>query len=308
MPDNGMRLGVVFPHGDPGFGESGEASREFCRVAEQEGFDYLAVPDHVAGVDPAGRADWPRRARVKDPYREVFVHLGFLSGMTRLELMPCVLVLPQRQAVLAAKQAAEIDILTGGRFRLGVGAGWNAVESGALGADFATRGARFDEQLRVMRLLWTEDVVVFHGEFHDLDRVGIAPRPVQRPIPLWIGGGPSRVSPRPRPQVFQRIAAVADGWVSSPSLSGREIADAALTIARYAEGAGRDPRCIGLQASVKVAVRQPGVVDRDAVLRRLAALRATGATHATFESRDAGRTISEHRDIIGQLSTLAGAG
>jgi probable F420-dependent oxidoreductase len=301
---DGLRFGVVFPHGNAGFGRGRDASRRFCEAIEDAGFDYLAVPDHVVGADTTHRPHWPNRAAIDDPYREVFVHLGFLAGQTRLELVPCVLVLPQRQAVLAAKQAAELDILSGGRLRLGVGAGWNEVESRALGADFGNRGARFDEQLQVMKLLWTAPVVSFHGRFHDLDDVGIAPPPHQRPIPLWIGGGPSRVSPHPLAQVYTRIAAFGDGWIASPTLTEPAIATAYATISRRAEDLGRDPATIGVQATIRVAAAATVDSERDAILRRLATMRELGVTHVTFDARAGALTIPAYADVLGRLREI----
>ena len=137
---------------------------------------------------------------------------GFLAAITNLELVTGVLILPQRQAVLVAKQAAEIDVLTRGKFRLGVGIGWNKVEYQALGMDFRNRARRYEEQVEVMRLLWTQDVVTFKGRYHEIDAAGILPRPVQRPIPVWMGGGAT-------PAVLDRIGRLADGWIANAGLS-----------------------------------------------------------------------------------------
>jgi alkanesulfonate monooxygenase SsuD/methylene tetrahydromethanopterin reductase-like flavin-dependent oxidoreductase (luciferase family) len=207
--------------------------------------------------------------------------------------------------VLVAKQAAELDVLTDGRLRLGIGGGWSAVESRAMGADFATRGARFDEQIEVMQALWAAPVVSFEGRFHHLDRVGIAPRP-PRPIPLWIGGGPSNVSPVTSARVFRRIARYAQGWISSPNLPAPVIAETFASIARAAEKAGRDPSTIGLQASVKLRPGERGLIDADALRRRYADLRSVGATHVTFESRKLGYVPQQHVDLIGELAALVG--
>jgi probable F420-dependent oxidoreductase len=301
-----MRHGLVFPHADSGFDEGVAASRAFCRAAEDAGFDYLAVPDHVAGVDTADRPGFRGPYDARHPFREVFVHLGYLAAVTRIELMPCVLVLPQRPAVLVAKQAAELDVLTEGRLRLGLGGGWSAVESRALGADFAPRGERFDEQIEVMQALWAEPVVMFEGRFHRLDRVGIAPRP-PRPIPLWIGGGPSNVAPVTAPRVYRRIGRFAQGWVSSPTLPAPVVAKTFATIARAAERAGRDPSALGLQASVRLRPGGSALFDADAARRRYAELRSIGVTHVTFESRKLGYEPQQHVDLIGELGGLIAA-
>lgn len=305
MPRDGVLIGLVFAHGDEGFSHDSDGPRRFASAVEDAGFDYLTVPDHVLGVSPARGEVMQPRATLTEPFREVFVHLGFLAAVTsRLELMPCVLVLPQRQAAVVAKQAAEIDVLTGGRLRLGVGIGWSSAEAAALGTDFATRGARFDEQLQVMRALWTSESVTYRGVFHTLVGVGIAPSPVQRPIPLWIGGGPSRVSPRPHKRVFRRIATQADGWVASPSLAPAEVAAIRAQLFRYADEAGRDPHALGVQASLQFGT---GLSDND-VRRGLDELRRAGATHVTFDLRHGHRTLTEHIDLAGALGDLVAAG
>src|SRR5215470_4831221 len=213
--DDDIRVGFALPHGDPGFASGAEASRSLVAAAEDAGFDYLSVADHVLGAEP-GRPGQRSPYGIADPFRDVFVHLGHLAALTSLELVPSVLVLPMRQTPLVAKQASELSLLARGGLRLGVGIGWNATEYEAMGVGFADRARRFEEQLRVLRLLWAEQVVRYEGEFHTLDTVGIAPLP-PRGIPLWIGGGQA-ASARGTERVLRRIAALGDGWISGPAL------------------------------------------------------------------------------------------
>src|SRR6266540_265522 len=176
-----VRLGVTFSHpdlgADPGF------LKAFAQAVEEAGFDHLVTAEHVVGGHPDRARD--EKVHTYDvPYHEPFVLLGFLGAVTRrLELVTGILILPQRQTVLVAKQAAELDLLTGGRLRLGVGIGRNWMEYEALNEDFSNRGARIEEQVEVLRRLWTEELVTFDGRWHHLDRVGLNPTPAQRPIP-----------------------------------------------------------------------------------------------------------------------------
>ncbi len=180
-----MRTGVVFPQTE--IGADRGAVRAYAQRVEELGFDHLLAYDHVLGADPSAHPDWSGPYTHRDTFHEPFVLFGFLAGICSLELVTGVIVLPQRQTALVAKQAAEVDLLTGGRLRLGIGIGWNAVEYEALGEDFRTRGRRIEEQIEVLRALWTEPVVNIRGEAHQVTGAGIAPLPLQRPIPIWLG-------------------------------------------------------------------------------------------------------------------------
>ena len=188
-----MRIGVVFPQtelgGDPG------AVRAYGQRAEELGFAHLLAYDHVVGADPQVHQGWSGPYDIDTTFHEPLVMFGYLAAVTTtLELVTGVIILPQRQTALVAKQAAEIDLLSGGRLRFGVGIGWNAVEYEALGEDFGNRGRRSEEQVELLRLLWTQRSVTFDGRYHQVTGAGIAPMPVQRPIPLWIGGRlPARI-------------------------------------------------------------------------------------------------------------------
>src|SRR3546814_4681984 len=180
-----MQIGFVVPSND--IGSDPDDIAGWARRVEELGFSYLDVFDHVLGADTTDRPDWPGPYGIDHEFHEPFVLYGFLVAQTRLGLATGVLVLPQRQTALVAKQAAELDLLSRGRLRLGVGIGWNPVEHEAMGLRFATRVQRYEEQIRVLRRLWTERVVTEMTEHHSIARAGLAPLPIQRPIPIWLG-------------------------------------------------------------------------------------------------------------------------
>jgi probable F420-dependent oxidoreductase len=289
-----MHFGVTFPQTE--VGSDPRLIQEFARVTEEANFSFMSFWDHVVGADTAERPDWDQPYSVVDSFHEVFVLMGFLAGITSLELMPTVLVLPQRHAVLVAKQAAEVDLLTGGRFRLGVGIGYSPVEFQALGADFPGRAARFEEQIDVMRRLWCEQSVTFRGQFHDLDAVGLNPLPVQRPIPLWIG---AHFVTRP----LERIGRIGDGWIVPAFEPSTALTDGLATIRRAAEGAGRDPS-IPWQARIRI----PPDGSLDDVQRKVDAYRTLGASRLEFNTMrspsasDAPRVPLTETDVSNRMS------
>ena len=202
-----MDLGVVFPQTE--IGTDPGAIAAFARAAEDLGFAHLLIYDHVLGAVPRG-GEWLGYT-YEDAFHEPLVLLGYLAGVTtRLVLATGILILPQRQTALVAKQAAEVDLLTQGRLRLGVGVGWNSVEYEVLGENFHQRGARLEEQIAVLRALWTQEVVTFTGRFHRIVEAGINPLPVQRPIPIWFGGESEAA--------MRRIARLGDGWILGGTL------------------------------------------------------------------------------------------
>jgi probable F420-dependent oxidoreductase len=240
-----MRLGVGFPH--QVIGTDPAAAADFGRAAEDAGFDFLSAIEHVAGAHAERFAGvdtgFPAPPYLHDyPFHEPFTLFAFLAGLTsRIELVTSVLVLPQRQTVLVAKQAAQVAQLSRGRLRLGVGVGWNHAEFEALGADFHTRGQREAEQIVVLRKLWTEPLVTFAGRWHTLDRVAIAPRPAH-PIPVWMGGGTGETT-------LRRIARLADGWM--PMARGStDLEELTARMRGYLRDAGREPSSLGIQATV----------------------------------------------------------
>ncbi|MDX2158218.1 MAG: LLM class F420-dependent oxidoreductase [Hyphomicrobiaceae bacterium] len=217
------------------------------QAAEDLGYEYIEVPDHVFGA--TARDGWTPLYNETDPFHETFVMLGFLAAATRrIRLSSGVLIAPQRQTGVIAKQAAEVDLLSGGRLRLGMGVGWNHVEYEALGSDWRTRGARQAEQIEVLRRLWSDDLVTFEGRFHSLKEVNIVPPPVQRPIPIWLGGASDAV--------VRRAARLADGWM--PIMAPDEKAEQKLAVLRDELGAsGRDPASFGIEAWLRMPEADP---------------------------------------------------
>jgi len=281
-----VRLGVTFSA--PDLGDDPGFLKEFAQAVEEAGFDHLLVAEHVIGGHP-DRAGGEQVHTYDVPYHEPFVLLGFLGAVTsRLELATSILILPQRQTVLVAKQAAELDLLTGGRLRLGVGVGRNWMEYEALNEDFTNRGERIEEQVEVLRHLWTDELVTYDGRWHHLDRVGLNPMPVQRPVPIWMGSFFGGVVER----VIERIGRLADGWM--PQFPPNDEFAATLDRLRgYATAAGRDPTTIGVECGIRIAKGD----DPASWLETARAFQALGATHlrvmaagggyaSPFEQRD----------------------
>ena len=285
-----MQIGVVFPQtelgGDPG------AVRAYGQTVEQLGFRHLLVYDHVLGADPAVHAGWDRPYDVDTTFHEPFVLFGFLAAITSLELVTGVIILPQRQTALVAKQAAEVDLLTRGRFRLGVGVGWNAVEYEALGQEFGNRGRRYDEQIGLLRRLWTERSVTHKGDYETVTGAGIAPRPVQRPIPLWFG---AQSAP-----AYRRAGRLGDGWF--PQIApGPELDRARTLVDEAAAAAGRDPGALGMEGRVS------WTGDEDALGHAAEAWRAAGATHLAVNTMRAGLpTVDDHLAALARAAETLG--
>src|ERR1700749_4322769 len=232
-----MRIGVGFPQTE--IGADAGAVRAYAENVEGLGFAPLLAYDHVVGADPKIHDGWDGFYDVHDTFHEPLVTFGYLAAVTSsLELVTGVVILPQRQTVLVAKQAAEVDLLSGGRLRLGVGLGWNAVEYEALGEDFSTRGKRCEEQVELMRKLWTEPSVTFSGSYHHVTGAGLAPLPVQRPIPVWFGAA--------SPRAFRRAGRLGDGWFPMVG-PGPKLEEARHEVEKAALDAGRDPSTIGMQ-------------------------------------------------------------
>ncbi len=237
-----MRIGAVFPQTE--IGDDPIAIRDYAQAVEELGYRHILAYDHVLGAGTATRPDWRGSYNSENMFHEPFVLFGYLAALTRqVELVTGVIVLPQRQTALVAKQAAEVDVLSGGRLRLGVGIGWNTVEYQALNEDFNTRGARSEEQIAVLRALWTEPVVSFTGRWHTIDAAGINPLPVQRPIPIWIGGYAEAT--------LQRVARLGDGWFPWRP-PGDEMRAALERLHEYAAAAGRSPEQIGIEPQLNI--------------------------------------------------------
>jgi probable F420-dependent oxidoreductase len=282
-----MRVGVVFPQTELG-GDAG-AVRAYGERVEELGFKHLLAYDHVVGADPEVHQGWNGPYDVRTTFHEPLVMFGFLAGVTHsLELVTGVIILPQRQTALVAKQAAEVDLVSNGRLRLGVGIGWNAVEYETLGQDFGTRGKRSAEQIELLRRLWTEPSVTFDGTFDTVTGAGLAPLPVQRPIPIWIGAASAAG--------YRRAGRLADGWF--PMMApGPELDEALAEIERGATAAGRDPASIGMEARVTWAG------DDDAVARQIAAWSEAGASHLSVDTMSAGLThTDQHLDVLARVA------
>jgi probable F420-dependent oxidoreductase len=268
--------------------------RDFVQAAEELGYAHLRILDHVLGADPQFHPEVPEFPYTHRSYlHEPLTLLSYLAAVTsRLQLVTAILILPQRQTALVAKQAAEVDVLSGGRLRLGIGVGWNPVEYEALGEDFHTRGRRCEEQIAVLRALWTQEVVDFIGQWHRIKHAGLNPLPVQRPIPIWIGAGRS-VRPIPPPAALHRIGRLADGWfpMFSPGEEGRQ---AIARMQGYAREAGRDPAAVGIEGRVTV----PGKTPQD-WLAQARAWEELGATHLSVGTGGGGlKSPQEHINAL----------
>ena len=273
-----MHIGVVFPQTELG-GDVGAVRAYALRVAEL-GYRHVEAYDHVVGADPAVHAPWQGPYDVTTTFHEPFVLFGYMAGITELEMVTGIIILPQRQTALVAKQAAEVDLLTGGRFRLGIGLGWNAVEYEALGQDFTTRGRRVEEQVDLLRRLWTERSVTFEGSFDRVTGAGLAPLPVQRPIPVWFGAQSERA--------YRRIGRLADGWFPQVR-PGAELDEARRVVEQAAVEAGRDPALLGMEGRVTWRDSQEKLAEH------AASWRDAGASHLSVNTMGSGlRTVDEH--------------
>jgi probable F420-dependent oxidoreductase len=258
-----VRIGAVFPQTEIG-DDPGEI-RDWAQAVEGLGYRHALAFDHVLGAGVDTRPGWTGYTS-DTAFHEVFVLFGYLAAVTRtLELVTGVLVLPQRQTALVAKQAAEVDVLSGGRLRLGVGVGWNNVEYDALGESFTDRGARSEEQVELLRRLWAEPTVTFSGRWHTVENAGIKPRPVSGRIPVWFGGNAEAL--------LRRVGRIGDGWM--PQRPPDDVARGMLDRVRaYARDAGRDPAEIGFEPRLSLAQ----VPDRERA-DFAAGWRELGATH-----------------------------
>ncbi|OBI41528.1 LLM class F420-dependent oxidoreductase [Mycobacterium kyorinense] len=284
-----MRIGVVFPQTE--IGADAGAVRAYAEHVEGLGFAHLLAYDHVVGADPKIHQGWNGPYDLHSTFHEPLVTFGYLAAVTTtLELVTGIVILPQRQTVLVAKQAAEVDLLSGGRLRLGVGLGWNAVEYEALGQDFSTRGKRSEEQVELMRRLWTEETVTYRGTYHRVTGAGLAPLPIQRPIPVWFGASSARAC--------RRAGRLADGWF--PMVGPGPKLDQALQAVRDAAiEAGRDPAAIAMEGRVSWND------DPDEFVAALRSWADVGASHVSINTMGAG--LASVDDHLAALTTAAQA-
>jgi probable F420-dependent oxidoreductase len=277
-----MKIGVTFPQTE--IGSDPAVLRDYAQTAEDLGYDHILAYDHVLGAQPGDhRPGWSGPYNYQSTFHEPLVLFAYMGAVTsRIEFVTGVLILPQRQTALVAKQAAEVDILTDQRLRLGVANGWNAVEFESLNEDFHNRGRRIEEQIEVMRRLWTEEVVTFKGKWHTLDHVAIAPRP-RSLIPVWFGGMSDAA--------MRRAARVGDGWYPQLRPSDGDPRAVLDRFRSYVREFGRRPDDVGLQTTAAIANATP-----DALSRRLEELEALGITHVCINTMNAG--LAGPRDHI----------
>ncbi len=286
-----MKFGVIFPQTE--IGNDPGAIRAFAQTAEELGYEHILISEHVLGADPVKHPILAGPYTTETCFHEPFVLMGYLAGVTsRIKLTTGVVVLPQRQTALVAKQAAAVDVLTNGRVRLGVGVGWNIFEYQALGQDMRTRGRRLEEQVTLLRKLWTEESVDFAGKWHTVTGAGINPMPVQRPIPIWMGGHAK--------QVLRRVGRLADGWI--PMMQpGDDWRAAVQRIRDYAREAGRDPASIEFCGPVHVAE-----TPEHAWASTIADWSAIGAAQVDVNTMSAGYTTpQQHIDAIRRFKEVA---
>jgi probable F420-dependent oxidoreductase len=285
-----MQIGVVFPQTE--IGPDVGAVRACGERAEQLGFRHLLAYDHVLGADPAVHEGWAGPYDLTTTFHEPLVLFGYLAAITKLELVTGIIILPQRQTALVAKQAAEVDLLTAGRFRLGIGLGWNRVEYEALGKDFATRGRRSDEQVELMRRLWTEPSVTFEGSDDRVTGAGLAPLPVQRPIPIWFGAQ--------SPAAYRRAGRLGDGWFPQVQ-PGPKLDEARGIVEQAATEAGRDPAAIGMEGRVTFTG------DLDDLTARTGSWEQAGASHLSVNTMSTGLgTVDQHLAALERVADALG--
>jgi probable F420-dependent oxidoreductase len=299
-----IRIGAAFPTTEIS-SDRGQI-RAFVEAVGDLGFDHILALDHVLGAYPPahpegpalqplpGTSGWADIYDYQTTFHEPLVLFGFIAALTELELFTGVLVLPQRQTALVAKQAAQVDILSGGKLRLGVGVGWNNVEYEALGKSFTNRGRRIEEQVRLLRDLWTNDVVTFEGDYESVIGAGIAPPPVQRPIPVWMGSGHTGPA-------LDRAGRMADGWLAQLR-PGANLEQALETLFDAATKAGRDPADLGIHGGLSA-----GRPDQDRIASRAAEWKAN-ATHVSLSTSNAGLPdVDAHIEALGRaIETVRG--
>ena len=286
-----MNIGVVFPQievePDP------IAIRDYAQAAEVLGYRHVLAYDHVLGANPERPGGWRGPYNYEHPFYSPFLLFSYMAAVTEnLGFITGVIILPQRETALVAKQAATLDVLCGGRLRLGVGTGWNAVEYTALNQDFHTRGRRQEEQVDVLRRLWSEPLVTFKGRWHDIPDAGVNPLPVQRPIPIWFGGQADAV--------LRRAARLGDGWLpnSRTLAQTRPMLD---KLARYLEQEGRNPGSFGIEPRLSYGDGEP-----DTWANTIDEWRAAGATHLSLNTMYQGFTMKEHLAALRRFAEEVG--
>jgi len=255
-----MKIGVVFPQTE--IGADPDMVAKFATTSESLGYDHLIAYDHVLGANTASRPDWKGPYTSESMFHEPLVLFSYLAGLTKtIELVTGVIILPQRQTALVAKQAACVDVLSKGRLRLGVGTGWNEVEYEALGANFKDRGQRSEEQIDVLRRLWRDDAISYTGAHHKITDAGLNPLPPKKDIPIWLGGM--------APQVIDRVGRLADGWLP---FVNKNLAAQIEQVKATAKQAGRDPDSIGIEC----------IIPSTSTVDQVKSLQDKGVTHVAM--------------------------
>lgn len=294
MTTTTTKLGVVFPQTE--FPSDPILIRDYAQAAEELGYDYFLVYDHVLGANPDRPGGWQGPYTHTDSFQEPFVLFGYLAGLTKtIEFVTGILILPQRQTALVAKQAAQVDVLSGGRLRLGIGVGWNKVEYEALNEEFHNRGKRSAEQIELLQKLWTEELVTFDGDYHTISDAGLNPMPVQRPIPIWFGGYADAT--------FRRMAKYGSGWfpASTPLPKAQPMI---AKIHQCLRDEGRDPAEFGIDPWISVGGSEPTVWAE-----RATAWQEAGATHIAVNTMRAGFTkVEEHLAVLRRFQEVVSVG
>ncbi len=285
------KIGVVFPQTE--IGSDPLAVRDYAQAAEGLGYDYFLTYEHVLGANPERPGGWRGPYTFREVFHEPFVMFGYLAGLTqRIEFVTGILILPQRQTALVAKQAAQVAVFAGGRLRLGVGLGWNAVEYEALNEDFHTRGKRIEEQVTLLRDLWDRPLVTFQGEHHSIPDAGINPLPPQ-PIPVWFGGGAEAA--------LRRLSRLGDGWMPN-YMPLADLQTELDKVRGYVREAGRNPATFGVDVRIYISK-----TPQDGWAQEAAQLRAMGVTHICVNTMGAGfTTLNQHLDALSRFKAEVG--
>ena len=266
-----MNIGAVFPQTE--IGADAGAVRAYGEAVEALGFSHVLSYDHVLGADTSVHRNWQGPYDLHSTFHEPLVMYGFLAGITRLGFVTGILIAPQRQTALLAKQAAEVDLLSGGRLRLGLGIGWNEIEYDALGKEFSNRGRRLEEQIGLLRRLWTEESVTFEGSYDRVVGAGLCPLPIQRPIPIWVGAMSA--------PALHRAGRLADGWFPQ-AVPGHGLEEATEHVRAGAVEAGRDPAAIGMEGRLNAGS------SPEKLAQHVDRWREAGATHLSINTMGAG--------------------
>lgn len=285
-----MQIGIVFPQNE--IGTDPLVIRDYAQTAEGLGYTHILAYDHVLGANPDRPEGFKGPYTYQSSFHEPFVLYSYIAAITKkIGLVTGVIILPQRQTALVAKQAATLDVLSGGRVRLGIGVGWNKVEYDALGENFHNRGKRSEEQIEVLRALWTQELVVFKGKYHNIPDAGLNPLPVQRPIPIWLGGS--------SPKVLKRIAKLGDGWMPNYR-TAEECKPYLETLDQHLTAAGRTRAQLGIEPRIRY-----GNGDPDTWHKLIHDWAEVGATHLTIITEGAGfDTPQKHIEAIRNFASL----